>query len=168
MLLDILVKLRHMSFIAVLFSFLGAALAFLIGASQVWAAGVDFFVRDLVEEGRGRETSLVLLISSLDSFLVALALLYFGYGMHALTANATEVAASDVPNWLVPASLRDLKETLAHVIIVILMVLFLDVAWRNLETLSWHILSLPVATVLLAVANRIMHHVRSEPPGSSP
>ncbi len=111
MLLRLLVNLRHMAFVAVLFSFVGAALAFAIGASQVRMA--------LAEQGHGGETSVVLLISSLDSFLVALALLYFGYGIHALTAKNAEVTSGDVPRWLV------------HVIIVILMVLFLDIAWRN-------------------------------------
>ncbi len=50
---------------------------------------------------------------------VAEAEIYFGYGIHALTAKNAEVTSGDVPRWLV------------HVIIVILMVLFLDIAWRN-------------------------------------
>jgi uncharacterized membrane protein YqhA len=85
--------------------------------------------------------------------LVGLVLLYFGYGIYALVfLEEGEAQKRGVPSWLIPKSIGQMKETLAHVIIVILFVLFARVAFENLNNLKWEILILPASTALLGLA----------------
>jgi uncharacterized membrane protein YqhA len=102
------------------------------------------------------DTATILIISSLDAFLIAVALLYFGYGIYALVIDPEEPAKSKAPSWLVPKGIKDLKETLAHVIIIILFVLFVDQLWMHLYDMTWEILVIPTSIALLALAVKLL------------
>jgi uncharacterized membrane protein YqhA len=49
-----------------------------------------------------------------------------------------------------------LKSVLAEVIIIILFVKFLEVALSNLHKLTWEILALPIAILLLSLALKLL------------
>lgn len=160
MLFRILARLRYVSVVAVISSFVGSAFMFAIGAVKVAKGGYYFLTGTLPEWSPAHltpgDTATILIIASLDSFLIALALLYFAYGMHALVIDPEGQRKSNAPAWLVPKSIKDLKETLAHVIIIILFVLFVDQVWLHLYDLSWEILVIPASIALLALAVKLM------------
>lgn len=153
-------KLRYVSAIAVVCSFFGSALMFVIGGLKVFKATLYFVTGRqpswVPEHSLPGDTATILILASLDSFLIALALLYFGYGTYALVIDPEGPAMSKAPKWLVPKGIKDLKETLAQVIVIVLFVLFLDQIWANQYDLKWEILVLPASIALLALALKLM------------
>lgn len=156
----LLSKLRFVSFIAVISSFVASAIMFVIGGMKVYKAG--FYLLAGIQpqwmpvKSVPGDTATILILASLDSFLIALALLYFGYGIYTLVIDPECSAGTKAPPWIVPKGIRDLKETLAHVIIIVLFVLFLDELWTRLDDLTWEILILPASIALLALAVKLM------------
>ena len=61
-----------------------------------------------------------------------------------------------MPRWMVPRNIGQLKETLAHVLIIILFVLFVRMVWFHLDDLSWELLVLPASIALLAVSLKLV------------
>jgi uncharacterized membrane protein YqhA len=153
-------KLRFVAAIAVISSFVGSALMFVVGGVKVFKAVWYFAGRARPPGAPAHQTSgdlaTIHTIASLDSFLIGLALLYFGYGIYALVIDPETAAASRAPSWLVPKGIKDLKETLAHVIIIILFVLFVDQLWIHLDNLTWGILIIPISVALLALGVKLM------------
>jgi len=164
----LLSKLRYVSAIAVISSFVGSVLMFVVGGLKVYK-GIYFFLTGsnpkwAPAHGTPSDIASIEIIASLDSFLIALALLYFSYGIYSLVIDPESPARSNAPSWLVPKGIKDLKETLAHVIILILFVLFLDQLWIHLYDLTWEILILPVSIALLALAVKLMGFADSKKP----
>jgi uncharacterized membrane protein YqhA len=157
---SLLSKLRYVAVIAVVSSFFASAIMFFIGAMKVFKGAYYLFTGTQPQWAPAHYTpadlATILIVASLDSFLIALALLYFGYGIYALVIDPESPSKSKAPSWLVPKGIRDLKETLARVIIVILFVLFLDQLWMHLYDLTWEILVLPASIALLALALKLM------------
>jgi uncharacterized membrane protein YqhA len=144
-------RLRYVSILAVISSFIASFMVFAVGLKKVlvsiwqYLAGVQILKPEDILTGD--------IIESLDAMLVGLVLLYFGYGIYALVfLEEGEAQKRGVPSWLIPKSIGQMKETLAHVIIVILFVLFARVAFENLNNLKWEILILPASTALLGLA----------------
>ena len=153
--------MRHVSIIAIISSFLGAFLMFYVGAYKTLTAIWDYFggIRpdDLPAHINAEELAIGRMILTLDSFLVALILMYFGYAIYALfIANAGEAEKTDIPRWLIPSGIGELKEVLAQVLIIILFMLTLQVIWLSLDNLTWELLVIPVSILLLAVALRVV------------
>ncbi len=157
----LLSKLRYVSIIAVISSFLASAIMFYIGGTKVYKAGYYILTGTQPQwapvQSVPGDTATILILASLDSFLIALALLYFGYGIYALVIDPESPATSKTPAWLVPKGIKDLKETLAQVIIIVLFVLFLDELWIRLDDLTWEILVLPASIALLALAVKLLN-----------
>ena len=59
----------------------------------------------------------------------------FGYGIYGLVEEEKAVGMG-MPEWVVPQHIGHLKETLAHVIIIILFVLFVRVIWFHLDAMA--------------------------------
>ncbi len=156
----ILAKLRYVSAIAVVCSFVGSALMFVIGGVKVFKAATYFLTGKqpawVPEHSLPGDTATILILASLDSFLIALALLYFGYGTYSLVIDPEGPAKSNAPKWLVPKGIKDLKETLAQVIVIVLIVLFLDQVWTHQYEMTWELLVLPASIALLALALKLM------------
>jgi uncharacterized membrane protein YqhA len=156
----ILAKLRYVSAIAVLSSFIGSALMFVIGGTKVYK-GCAYFLTGVHPEGTPAhlttsDLATIFIIGSLDAFLIGLALLYFGYGIYALVIDPEAPSRSNAPSWLVPKGIKDLKETLAQVIVIILFVLFVNQLWTHLYDMTWEIMIIPASIAFLALALKLM------------
>jgi uncharacterized membrane protein YqhA len=158
---NLLLRVRYISLIAVITAFVGSFFMFCIGAKKTFVAIWDYFkdIRpDFVPDHMVAEDIVVgRLIIVLDSFLLAIILLYFGYAIYALfIIKDKEVEKSDFPAWLLPSGVGDLKETLAQVLIVLLFILAVRVLWLGLDKLTWEMLIVPASIVLLAAALKIV------------
>ncbi len=97
------------------------------------------------------------LIKSLDTFLIALVLLIFAYGVYGLfISKHSDGDKSGTLKWINIPSLAHLKNTLAEVIIIILFVKFLEVALLNLMNLTWELFVLPGSILLLALSLKFL------------
>ncbi len=149
----------------VLASWLGAILMFILGVRYTFNGFMTMIERPLGEAGDlpPDEATVVFLIEALDRFLIAVVLLYFGYGLYGLFIRPHRTPSElGLPAWLHVDRIGELKQTVAEVIIVILFVLFLRIALEAFHSdapdLSFasigRILLLPVCILLLALALR--------------
>lgn len=157
----LLLRIRYITLIAVVSTFVGAFVMLFIGAKITFFTIWDYFngIRpDFVPDHMLAEEIVVgELIMGLDSFLVAIILMYFGYAIYALfIITDEEVEKSDFPRWLIPSGVGDLKETLAQVLIIILFILAVGVIWNGLDQLTWNMLVIPASIALLAVALKLV------------
>ena len=155
--LNRLMLLRYMSLIAVVASFLGAGLMFVIGAVNTYKAYATYVAGDVGAQGVSETNfAVTYVIQSFDAFLIALALLIFAYGVYNLFVNRAEPGADSGEPWLQVSSFAQLKKLLAELVILILFVRFLEVALFNTQGLSWEALVLPVGILLLALALKFL------------
>lgn len=173
MLMRVLEKLRYTVIVAVVSSFIGSVLMLFVGAKKIFMAlaGYFDFGTGIMLAGKSagelahlssEDLVIVRVIESLDSFLIAFVLLYFGYGIYALfITKEGEALNRGMPQWIIPRDLGDLKETLTHVIIVILFVLFARIIWQRLDSLSWELLILPASIALLALGIKLAELTKS-------
>ena len=155
-------RFRSICLIAVISLFAGAVLMFLAGLLRTLAAFVFFFAgfsSPLPEHLTESSLAQVALIQGVDTFLFALVLLIFSYGIYILfvqTFSAEEL--HQLPRWMQIESIGELKTTLIQVIIVILAVNLLEhVILVGPEALKWETLIIPGAILCLAGALRLMH-----------
>ena len=168
----IIVGSRFMSIVAVAGSLAGSALMFLIGLFNIIEAFVDGL---RVGEGEAAEfgtSAVISVIEGLDRFLIAIVLLYFSYGVYSLFIHPGEPEERlALPRWLQVKQIGQLKQVVAEVIIVILLVLFLRVALQTFtgpgQEMSWMQIAslalLPVSIALLAWALRMVE-LHPKPP----
>jgi len=149
-------RLRYISILAVVSSFIASFVVFGVGLKKVvvsiWQYLAGIQVKTELAHLKPEDILIGDIIESLDASLVGLVLLYFGYGIYSLVfLGEKEAEKRGVPSWLIPKSIGQMKETLAHVIIVVLFVLFARLVWEHLNNLTWEMLILPAATALLAL-----------------
>ena len=164
---------RYISIIAVVASFIGAVLLFILGAFKIAGAIAVMFLGgsdglNLLVEIHGPESSMsgvvLLVMNSIDLFLFALVLLIFSYGIYELFIRDIPAdKAEEYPSWFRIRSIGQLKNHLLQVIITILAVQFLEyVIVHGVKTMTWEALVLPAAIILLAAAVYFMHAGHSE------
>lgn len=159
---------RHGALVAVFFSFISAALMLVVGGVKVYKAVYGYVTgtgttilagsagERVIEHLSQEDAAIGRIIESIDAFLIALVMLYLGFGMYALFCEKKGSAlAKLVPPSVVPKNIGQLKETLAHLIIVVLFVLFTRQVWLNLNNLTWEMLVLPAGIALLALALKL-------------
>lgn len=161
---------RFLTIPAVVGSLLGSILMFFHGTYNIYEAYVSSWplAGEVVRKGEAAQQSaqpVISVIESLDRFLIAIVLLYFAYGVYSLfihpEEHETELA---LPAWLRVRQIGQLKQVVAEVIIVVLLVLFLRIALETFQgprvVMSWQQIAsfalLPVCTVLLALALRLV------------
>ena len=158
-------SLRYISIIAVISSFIGAVLLFVLGALKIAGAlGVMLFGGDpvrLMIEAHGAEAAtsgvVILVINAVDSFLFALILLIFSYGIYTLFINSDFAQSDTYPRWIRIRSIGQLKLYLTQVVITILFVQFLEIVIVNGEhLLDWSAIVLPAGILCLAGAIYLM------------
>lgn len=161
----IVVGSRLMSMTAVIGSLAGSLLMFLLGLYNVYEAFAEGLRVPEDESATFGTAAVISVIESLDRFLIAIVLLYFAYGVYALLIHPgkgeRELA---LPEWLRIEQIGQLKQVVAEVIVVILLVLFLRVALQTYQSpgaeLSWLQIAslglLPFSIVLLALALRLV------------
>lgn len=153
--------LKYFSLVATICSFAGALLMFYIGAVKTAKAIANYLAgvrpADAAPHLSLEDLAISGVIESLDTFLLALVLIYFGFAIFFLyVVKKDEQVTENIPAWLIPSSIGDLKETLAQVIVVILFVLFVRVIWESLDHLSWELLILPASILLLALSLKVL------------
>lgn len=157
---------RLSTVIGVLASWLGAILMFGLGVFHTYNAFASMasFDTSLTPDLPRDEATVVYLIEALDRFLIAVVLLYFGYGLYGLFIRPDRTPKElGLPEWLHVDRIGELKQTVAEVIIVILFVLFLRIALETFHseapdlslTMLGRLLLLPVSILMLAGALRL-------------
>lgn len=169
----ILSATRLATLVAVICSFTGALLMFWLGLANTWRA---FATQLALPEGAlpAGDLTVIHLIGALDRFLIAIVLMFFGYGIYVLFLRPEATPPElGLPQWLHVESIGQLKQTLAEVIIIVLFVLFLRAALETfaagMPTFNWEgllgFLALPVAIALLAAGLKMAElHPKPRPP----
>ena len=100
----------------------------------------------------------VLLIRSIDAFLIGLFLIVFAYSIYALFLKGMTTDTEAGPfSWLKMDGLDQLKTALAQLVVIILFVLFLDKVMASEKvSLGLEDLVLPIAILSLAAAKRLL------------
>ncbi len=161
-LLRLIIGTRFFSAIAVISSLAATLLMLLIGAQNTIKAFIIFLANNpetLTELEPGAEATL-LLLESLDNFLVGLAFLYFAYGIYSLFIGLNQQNLPDnIPQWLKVSNIATLKKTLLEVIVVLLSVVYVKGLLENIATvgLKWEFLVLPISIVALALSLKLMN-----------
>lgn len=158
---------RYISIIAVISSLIGSLLLFFVGAYKTYGA-IKIILFNYVPEGNEGllpvDIGTVYLMKSLDTFLIALALFIFAYGVFTLfISNKTnDVGDNGVLKWIKSPNIGHLKNVLAEVIIIILFVIFLEVIVENVNNLKWEFLIIPISVLLLALGLKYLRLDRDE------
>ncbi len=170
----IVVGSRFLTLTAVLGTFAGSILMFFLGLYNIYEAFASGLQAQGDEPGQYGTSAVISVIEGLDRFLIGIVLLYFAYGVYALFIHPGEKRQDlALPDWLRVTQIGQLKQVVAEVIVVILLVLFLRVALQAFhapradlslqQVMSMAIL--PVSIVLIALALRL---VELHPKPSSP
>jgi uncharacterized membrane protein YqhA len=152
---------RYLCILPIVSSLLGSILMFFIGALKTVKAFSALLMGYAVPESNDLsptyETA-VLLIRSVDCFLIGLFLIIFAYSVYALFLKGVAVDQEAGPfAWLKMDGLDQLKTALAQLVVVILFVLCLDKLMASEKgNLGYEQLVLPIAILCLAAAKRLL------------
>lgn len=156
----IITSFRYLSWIAIICSLLGSLLMFIIGAIKTYYAFYTVFLEKAeirLSHLNETDAASTYLIKSLDTFLIALVLFIFAFGIFRLfISDRLSDTENTILSWIKIPNISYLKNILAEVIIIILFVKFLEVAIVSLEHLSWEILTLPVSILMLAISLKFL------------
>lgn len=156
---------RYLAVIAVIGTFAGSILMFVLGIYNIYLAFTQGFGGVDQEPGEFGTGAVISVIEGLDRFLIAIVLLYFAYGVYSLFMHPEEREEDlALPAWLKVEQIGQLKQVVAEVIVVILLVLFLRVALQAFHAptgeIGWSRLAfiglLPVSIALIALALRLV------------
>jgi uncharacterized membrane protein YqhA len=152
---------RYISWIAIICSLAGSALLFIIGAEKSYSAFAVFLLDQTpppeLKHLDSADIAISYITKSLDTFLVALVLFIFAHGIFTLfIKNGTEDNSKNVLSWVKTPNIGHLKNKLTEVIIVILFVKFLELVLIKFDQLSWEILILPLAILLLCIGIKLL------------
>ncbi|MCH5247588.1 MAG: YqhA family protein [Muribaculaceae bacterium] len=114
---------RYLSLIAVIGSLVSSVILFIQGIVIIFKGLVEYFMNPTEKY----EVLFEKLVSSVDVFLFALALIIFGVGIYELFVTKIDPVEKNVdsrPSWLQTPTLDDLKSSLGKVILMVLIVSF--------------------------------------------
>jgi uncharacterized membrane protein YqhA len=152
---------RYLCILPVAFSLLGSLLMFLIGVFKTFQAFTVFFAGVAAPSPKNSSSvyeAAVILIRSVDAFLIGLFLIVFSYSTYALFLKGQTTEREQGPfSWLRMDGLDQLKTALAQLVIVILFVQFLDrMMASEVVALGFQDLVLPIAILCLSAAKRLL------------
>ena len=154
--LRFLFGVRYLFVIAVVSLLVGTAVMLSIGAYEIYEALHAVIVPAHPEVNE----SMLYVVESLDTFLIAFILLYFAYSVYFLTlASETDpesVKNIPMPEWLKVQSLGEMKKTLLEVIVVALSLFWLRIVLIQTTEFQWTDLVLPASILAIAASVRIM------------
>ncbi len=164
--LDIITRgTRYASLVMILTSFVGAIALIYIGAEKMFRGLWDYFTGSMppnvIDVAKLSDVFIVRTLESLDAFLIAFALISFGYGILFLVFLSHRPKTARVPEVLVPDSIGALKASLMQVVLVVLTIYFVRVAWLDIEELDFTLWAIPGAILLIAVSIRVSGITRS-------
>ncbi len=160
---------QKISIIAVIASGLGSLLMFIMGAVKLIRAYTSYF-SPVLEDGTFSQVaanqSITYVVQAIDAFLIALVMVVFSSGVYSLFVSEKSLDERHSSKRFGITSLGALKQSLAELVVIILMVKFLEEALVGIESFGWLSLVLPVSILLLAAAVRIINLQHLTPPGS--
>ena len=108
---------------------------------------------DIVAEEHGVSQVTVPVLEAVDSFLFGVVLVIFCYSIAVgFVFRLPAGLAAIVPTWMKVDGVGQLKQILAEVVVVILVVIFARVVVESGGALTWDLLVLPVSIILIAAA----------------
>ncbi len=152
---------RFMIFLAVVSSILSAFVLILMGTYDV-----GLVIKEVFHAFGDKETyaafhseAITHIISAIDSYLIATVLLIFGIGLYELFISKIDFIETDSQSSKILEihSLDQLKEKLAKVIIMVLIVTFFKHALDMEYTTILDLLYLAIGIVLISLASYLMH-----------
>ncbi len=96
------------------------------------------------------------LVESLDGFLLAVVFIIFSIGFGKLFIPDSRVFKNIQISWLQPKNFMELKHTLWGAILTTLVVTFATFIVRNVGSLQWQHLIVPLSIALLAFASKML------------
>ena len=152
--------LRYISLIAIICSIIGSLLLFFMGAWKIINA-IQIIFFDYIPAGSEhldfKDNATIYIMKSLDTFLIALALFIFAYGIFSLfISDRNDIEDKGVLKWIIVPNIGHLKKILSELIIIILFVIFLEIIIENINDLKWEFLIIPISVLLFAVGLKFL------------
>ena len=154
-------RIRYVIVLAVIAALLGALLLIVSGSWHTIEAYVTLFAPGHSEPGASpTQVAMVLVIESVDKFLLALALLYVAYSIYFLfihdEAYERHWGEIRMPEWLRVESLGEMKRVLLEVILVLLAVYVLELVFVEGVELAWTIMIIPATMLVIAITLKLV------------
>lgn len=149
---------RYLSIIAVVGALVSAIILFIQGIVIIFNGLVNYFMNPM----ENYEVLFEKLVSSVDVFLFALALMIFGVGVYELFVSKIDIVQKNNdnrPSWLQTPTLDDLKTSLGKVILMVLIVSFFKHV-LEISSEMWNpqaLLYLSIGILLIAGALYLTH-----------
>ena len=151
---------RFFVLLAVIFSMLGGMALFIVASVDIWhvAVGVFNVYFNGIHPENFHEKIVSELIGSVDLYLIAIVLFIFGFGLYELFISKIDVAEKSAASKILEIhSLDELKDKLAKVIIMVLIVGFFKRAMHTTYDSAIDMLMLAGAIFALALSFYFMH-----------
>ncbi|MCX7877212.1 MAG: YqhA family protein [Ignavibacteria bacterium] len=153
---------RYMVFLAVIAAILSALIMIVLGCIEVVKVTTEFF-HAFTDTGAYEEFSkhtVSHLVSAIDYYLIGTVFLIFGIGLYELFISKIDIAESDETSSkvLVIHDLDSLKEKIAKVVIMVLIVTFFKYAINFRYDEMINLLYLSIGILLIAVSIFITHN----------
>lgn len=143
--------LRIAVFIICVFTFLNALVFIGISVYHSVHAYTIILNGNLATERPG-----VYLAEALDTFLLATVFIIFAIGIGKLFIPDNRLLNHIQLSWLNPKSFSDLKVILWEAVLTTLVVLFATIIVYSIDDLTWNLLIIPCAILLIAIALKMM------------
>ncbi len=151
---------RFFVLLAVVFSMLGGIALFFVASADIISVlkmVFNVYVNHIHPEGF-HEKLVSNLIGAIDLYLIAIVLFLFGFGLYELFISQIDIAKRSAASRILEIhSLDELKDKLAKVIIMVLMVGFFKRAMNTTYSTPIEMLTLAGSILLLALAFYFMH-----------
>ena len=150
---------RYASLVMIFTSLVGAVAMIYIGTEKmfrgVWVYFTGTMPPNVIEVAQLSDLFIVRALESLDAFLIAFALIGFGYGVLILVFLPDRPETARVPKVLVPDSVEALEASLMQIVLVVLTIYFVRVAWLEIGDLDFTLWAIPGSILLIAVSIRV-------------
>lgn len=152
---------RFFVLFAVIFSMIGGIALFLVASADIWHVATMVFENyfgSVAIGDRFHKLIVTELIGAVDLYLIAIVLFIFGFGLYELFISQIDVAKKSAASKILEIhSLDELKDKLAKVIIMVLIVSFFKRAMNTSYNGALEMLALAGAILGLALAFYFMH-----------
>jgi len=152
---------RFFVLLAVVFSMIGGIALFIVASVDIWHVATMVFENYFGEHGHiahFHEKIVAELIGAIDLYLIAIVLFIFGFGLYELFISQIDVAKKSAASKILEIhSLDELKDKLAKVIIMVLIVGFFKRAMNAEYEGALDMLILSGSILGLALAFYFMH-----------
>jgi len=152
---------RFFVLLAVVFSMVGGIALFIVASVDVWHVATTVFTNYFGHAEHladFHEKIVAELIGAIDLYLIAIVLFIFGFGLYELFISQIDVAKKSAASKILEIhSLDELKDKLAKVIIMVLIVGFFKRAMHTQYNGAIDMLALSGAILGLALAFYFMH-----------